>query len=152
MAEARSDGRGRRDDLATRLAPAPEHSGDGCVHFVEGMVIAFVAGAAGKYFADDRGLPWLTAVGAVVAVLIVVGTIALLRSETRDARRVRAGAPQAAALTAGARYCYTCRGVFHSSGGPWQGLLTPEQFRRHVWTAAGYGDLLDAKAKGDERS
>jgi hypothetical protein len=120
------------------------------MHFGEGIVLAVMAGAAGKYFADDRDLPWLTAVGAVIGVLIVVATIVIVRDETRDARRVRAGASQAAALTAEARYCYTCQGVFYPSGHPWPGIVTPEHFRRHVWTAAGYGDQLDAEAKTTE--
>ncbi|MEU9113592.1 hypothetical protein AB0D04_17860 [Streptomyces sp. NPDC048483] len=150
VAEARTDKRGRREDLTTRLASAPNHTGDGCIHFCEGIVLAFVAGAAGKYFADERHLPWLTAVGAVVAVLIVVATIAIVRGETRDARRVRAGASRADALTAEARYCSTCQGVFYPSGHPWPGIVTPEHFRHHVWTAAGYGDQLDPKAKATE--
>ncbi|MGV9289083.1 hypothetical protein [Streptomyces sp. NPDC003719] len=133
VAEARTGKRGRRDDLGSRLAPAPEHTGNGCMHF------------AGKW-----GLPWLTVVGGVAAVLIFVATVAVVRTEHGDAQRVRAGESRAAALTAEARYCYTCQGVFQPSGTPWQGVLTPERFRHHVWTQAGYGDQLDGKAKAAE--
>lgn len=147
VAQARTDERGRRDKLATRLAPAPEDHGMGLMHFCEGLVLAVMAGAAGTYYADERDLPWLTAAGAAAGVLILVATIAIVRGEAREARQVRAGAPQAAALSDAARYCYTCRGVFCPSQHPWPGVVTPEHFRRHVWTAAGYGDRLDGKAK-----
>ncbi|MGV9697100.1 hypothetical protein ACWDTR_15270 [Streptomyces sp. NPDC003470] len=150
VAEARTGKRGRRDDLASRLAPAPEHTGNGCMHFAEGLLIAFLAGAAGAHFAGKWGLPWLTVVGGVAAVLIFVATVAIVRTEHGDAQRVRAGESRAAALTAEARYCYTCQGVFQPSGTPWQGVLTPERFRHHVWTQAGYGDQLDGKAKAAE--
>ncbi|MFH8573698.1 hypothetical protein [Streptomyces sp. NPDC017993] len=138
MVEARTDGGERREDLTTKLASAPKDTtGNGCMHVVEGIVLALAAGLAGKYFADERDLPWLTAVGVVVAVLIVVATIAIVRGENRDARRAQEGAARAAALTAEARYCYTCQGVFYPSGHPSPGIVTPEQFRRHAQTAAG---------------
>ncbi|MER6048577.1 hypothetical protein ABT168_14145 [Streptomyces sp. NPDC001793] len=90
-----------------------------------------MAGLAGKYFADERDLPWLTAVGAVVAALILVATIAIVRGEARDARRAQDGAARAAALTAEARFCYPCQGVFYPSGHPSPEVVTPEQFRWH---------------------
>ncbi|MCY0931624.1 hypothetical protein OTB20_36680 [Streptomyces sp. H27-H1] len=52
-------------------------------------MIAVVAGAAGKYYADVRAWPWLTAGGAVVALLVFAGTIAVIRGEHRDRRRAR---------------------------------------------------------------
>ncbi|MDT0323104.1 hypothetical protein [Streptomyces millisiae] len=146
VAEARVDERGRAEKLPTRLAIAPAPGGDRFMHAVEGVLIAVVAGAAGGYYAEERDLPWLTAVGAVAAVLILAATFAIVRGETRDERRVRDGRPRADALSAGARYCFRCRGVFHS-GAHWPGVLTPEQFRHLVWTGAGYGDQLDGKAK-----
>ncbi|MFF8837636.1 hypothetical protein [Streptomyces sp. NPDC015130] len=83
--------------------------GSGCMHFAEGTVIALMAGAAGKYYADDRGWPWLTAIGAVVAVLLFVGTIAIVRSENRDARKARAAVDRAAAAgTVPTYYCTAC--------------------------------------------
>ncbi|QNP67779.1 hypothetical protein [Streptomyces genisteinicus] len=79
------------------------------MHFAEGTVIAAMAGAAGTYYADDRGWPWLTAVGAVVAVLVFAGTIAVVRSGNRDARKARAAVDRAtAAGTAATHYCAAC--------------------------------------------
>ncbi|MFF7727162.1 hypothetical protein [Streptomyces sp. NPDC008001] len=143
MTEARTGEQGRRGDLMSGLASPSAHTGLSWMHVAEGVLLAVTAASAGKYFADDRGLPWLTPVGAVAAVLILVATIAIVRGEAREARRMRSRAAEVAALTAEARYCQTCRGVFHPSGIAWSGLATPEQFRRHIWTAAGYGDLLD---------
>ncbi|TDC24239.1 hypothetical protein E1265_10375 [Streptomyces sp. 8K308] len=146
VAEARVDKRGRSERLSTRLAIAPASGGDWFIHSVEGVLIAVVAGSAGAYYAEERDLPWLTAVGAVAAVLILVATFAIIRDEVRDDRRVRAGRPRAEALSAGARYCYQCRGVFYPGSG-WPGVMTPEQFRHYVWTGAGYGGQLDGKAQ-----
>ncbi|MER5487840.1 hypothetical protein ABT024_32130 [Streptomyces sp. NPDC002812] len=133
-----------------RLAPAPDKTGDGCTNFVEGVVIAGLVAAAGAYYADDRGWPWLLPVGIVAALLVMWGTIAVIRSEGKDKRRVEAGAARAAEAAAGARFCSACDGVFFppgDPGGPWQGVATVERFRHHVWTAGGYGDQLDEKAK-----
>ncbi|MCJ0874089.1 hypothetical protein [Streptomyces sp. AP-93] len=130
-----------------RLALAPNKTGDGCMNFIEGAVIAGLAAGAGAYYADDRGRPWLVPVGIVAALLVMVGTIAVIRSEGRDKRRVEAGAARAVEAAGGARYCSPCEGVFFPSGGPWQGVATPERFRHHVWTAGGYGDQLDEKTK-----
>ncbi|MCZ1005562.1 hypothetical protein [Streptomyces lydicus] len=138
VAEARTDGGERREDLAAKITPASKGSDNGCLHVVEGLVLAVVAGLAGKEFAEERDLPWLTAVGVVVAVLIVVATIAIVRSESRDARRAQDGVARATALTAEARFCYTCQGVFYPSGHPSPGIVTPEQYRRHVQTAVGH--------------
>ncbi|MFD5766879.1 hypothetical protein ACFWIN_13775 [Streptomyces sp. NPDC127049] len=89
------------------VAEATETSG--CMHFAEGTVLALMAGAAGKYYADDRDWPWLTAVGAVVAVLLLVGTIAVVRGENRDARRARSAVDRAAAAgTVATHYCAAC--------------------------------------------
>ncbi|MBZ4323781.1 hypothetical protein [Streptomyces huiliensis] len=149
VAEARTDKRGYRVGLPNKLAPAPDHDAvvDGCAHFAEGLVLAGLAGFAADHFADKWGLPRSEVIGGIVAALMVVGLIFFLRSENRDARRVRAGRDRAAELTGDARYCFPCGGVFHPSGTPWQGLVTPDQYRRHVWTGAGYGDLLDGKGQ-----
>lgn len=130
-----------------RLAPAPNKTGDGCANFIEGTVIAGLVACAGAYYADDRDWPWLLPAGIVGALLVMVGTIAVIRSEGKDKRRVEAGADRAAEAAAGARYCAPCDGVFYPSGGPWQGVAAPERFRHHVWTAGGYGDQLDEKEK-----
>ncbi|MEW2556481.1 hypothetical protein [Streptomyces zhihengii] len=91
------------------VAVAKATEGSGCTHFAEGTVISVMAGAAGKYYADDRGWPWLTVVGAVVAVLVFAGTIAVIRSENRDARKARAAVDRAtAAGVAATHYCAAC--------------------------------------------
>lgn len=93
---------------------APEvPDGNGCLHFAEGTVLAVMAAAAGTYYADDRGWPWLTAVGAVVAVLVFAATIAVVRSENREARWARGVAEHVAdhvtGIRAGApRRCVNC--------------------------------------------
>ncbi|WP_327305177.1 hypothetical protein OG730_17930 [Streptomyces sp. NBC_01298] len=137
----------RRGKDRIRLAPAPNTFGDGCSNFIEGTVIAGLAVAAAAYYADDRDWPWLLPVGIVAALLVMWGTVAVIRSEGKDKRRVEAGADRAAAAAAGARFCSACDGVFFASGGPWEGVASPERFRHHVWTAGGYGDQLDEKAK-----
>ncbi|MER7955803.1 hypothetical protein [Streptomyces sp. NPDC096030] len=107
-----------RCGAAGTVAVTDATESSGCMHFAEGTVIALMAGAAGKYYADDRGWPWLAAVGAVIAVLIFVGTIAIVRSENRDARRARAAVDRAAAAgTAASHYCATC-GEASSPGMP----------------------------------
>ncbi|MGV4928224.1 hypothetical protein K2224_37905 (plasmid) [Streptomyces sp. BHT-5-2] len=131
VAEARTDRGERREDLTTKPVSVPKDAGNGCMHVVEGLVLALVAGLAGKYFADERDLPWLTAVGVVVAALILVATIAIVRGETRDARRAQDGAVRAAALAAEARFCYPCQGVFYPSGHPSPEVVTPERFRQY---------------------
>ncbi|MFF9066180.1 hypothetical protein ACF09E_12570 [Streptomyces sp. NPDC014891] len=91
----------------TTVADATDSSG--CMHFAEGTVIALMAGAAGAYYADEWGRPWLTAVGAVVALLLFVGTIAVVRSGNRDARTARAAADRATAVgTEATHYCAAC--------------------------------------------
>ncbi|MGW8557866.1 hypothetical protein [Streptomyces tubercidicus] len=68
----------------------------------------------------------------------MVATIAIVRGDARDARRAKDGAARATALTAEARFCYTCQGVFYPSGHPSPEIVTPEQYRRHVQTAVGH--------------
>ncbi|MGW5002756.1 hypothetical protein ACWEP8_34445 [Streptomyces hydrogenans] len=107
-----------RCGAADAVPVADATDGNGCVHFAEGTVIALMAGAAGTYYADERDLPWLTAVGVVVAVLLLVGTIAVVRSENRDARRARSAVDRAAAAgVAATHYCAAC-GEASSTGTP----------------------------------
>lgn len=53
--------------------------------------------------------------------------------------RVQRGAPAALALWRSAWYCERCDGVFFPDGST---LLSAEEFRRQVWSAGGYGNLL----------
>lgn len=87
--------------------------GNGCMHFIEGTVMAAMAAAAGKYYADARDWPWLTPVGAVVALLVLAGTIAVIRGDRRDRQRAQDAVDRAAAVAAGApRHCTECGDAF----------------------------------------
>ncbi|MFH8618901.1 hypothetical protein ACH4E8_28080 [Streptomyces sp. NPDC017979] len=91
------------------MAVAGATETNGCAHFAEGTLIAFIAGAAGLHYSEERGWPWLAPVGAVAAVLLFVGTIAIVRSENRNARRARAAVDRAAATgTVATHYCTAC--------------------------------------------
>ncbi|MEV7884236.1 hypothetical protein ACWD3I_37385 [Streptomyces sp. NPDC002817] len=65
-----------------------------------------------------------------------------MRDDRREKAAAEAGLPRAERLWRPAHYCYGCTSVFCPGGTPWQGLLTPEQFKKLVWTEAGYGDQL----------
>ncbi|MFD9052141.1 hypothetical protein [Streptomyces zaomyceticus] len=91
------------------VAVADTTDSSGCMHLAEGTVISLMAGAAATYYADERGWPWLMPVGAVVAVLLFAGTIAVVRSGNRDARKARAAVDRAAAVgTVATHYCAGC--------------------------------------------
>ncbi|WP_328300219.1 hypothetical protein OG389_22220 [Streptomyces sp. NBC_00435] len=81
----------------------------GCTHFAEGTVFALVAGAAGKYYAEDKGWPWLTAVGVLAGVLIFAVTIWVIRDANRTAARARVAVDRARAKGVTAtHYCGAC--------------------------------------------
>lgn len=140
-----------REELPTRLAKGPGKGGDGCLHFAEGMVLAGLA-LAWACMGIDQGKPLYTGGGAVLAVLLFAGTVVVVRGDGREKAAERAGERRAAALWDPAHYCRACESVFCPQGVPWQGLLTPEQFKKLVWTEAGYADLLPVgdKAAGAE--
>ncbi|MEU6218733.1 hypothetical protein ABZ845_14620 [Streptomyces sp. NPDC047022] len=137
-----------RDGLADRLARTPGVASrfDGCLHFVEGMVMVGV-GVALAYSGIDGHRPLYTAGGSLLAVLLFVGTVVVVRGEGRDRALVTAGEPRADALWRSAYYCPGCASVFCADRTPWQGLLTPEQFKKFVWTEAGYGKQLEERFK-----
>lgn len=137
-----------RAGLADRLARTPSVSSrfDGCLHFVEGMVMVAV-GVALAYSGIDNDKPLYTIGGSLLAVLLFVGTVVVVRGEGRDRALVAAGEPRADALWRSAYNCPACESVFCPGGGPWQGLLTPEQFKKFVWTEAGYGKQLEERFK-----
>ncbi|WP_405491820.1 hypothetical protein [Streptomyces sp. NBC_00096] len=82
----------------------------GCTHFAEGAVFAFGAGAAGKYYAEEKGWPWLTAVGVLVGVLILAVTIWVIRDANRTAARARVAVDRTRAKgVAATHYCGACR-------------------------------------------
>jgi len=59
--------------------------------------------------------------------------------------RVERGVPAALEVWRNAWYCERCSGVFFDrDAGSGDGLLSAGEFRRLVWSAGGYGDLLAA--------
>lgn len=137
-----------RGGLSDRLAPSPGAPSrfDGCVHFVEGMLMAGI-GVALAYSGIDNDKALYTIGGSLLAVLLFVGTIVVVRGEGRERARVEAGESRADALWRSAYYCSGCASVFCPGGTPWQGLLTPEQFKKFMWTEAGYGKQLEEQFK-----
>lgn len=135
-----------RDGLSDRLARTPGVASrfDGCLHFVEGMVMAGI-GVALAWSGIDKDEPLYTIGGSLLAVLLFIGTIVVVRNEGRDRALVAAGEHRADALWRSAYYCPGCASVFCPGGTPWQGLLTPEQFKKLVWTEAGYGKQLEER-------
>ncbi|MCX4825758.1 hypothetical protein OG883_39160 [Streptomyces sp. NBC_01142] len=149
--EARSDKRASGKNLHSRLEKGPDKNGDGCLHFVEGMVLVGL-GVGLAYTGVEREEPLYTLGGVVLAVLMLIGTIAVVRSDGQEKAAAEAGEARADRLWRTALYCYGCESVFCLGGSPWRGALTPEQFKKLVWTESGYGDQLVAgdKAKDAE--
>ncbi|MEU2560037.1 hypothetical protein ABZ626_11970 [Streptomyces longispororuber] len=131
----------RRGELAARLAKGPRKGRDAVLHSVEGLVLVALTLAWARMGAD-QGKPLYVGGGLALAVLLLVGTAVVVRGDIRQQAAERAGAPRAAALWRPARYCRACAEVFCPGGTPWRGLLTPEQFKKLVWTEAGYADQL----------
>ncbi|MFE7839825.1 hypothetical protein ACFU53_28330 [Streptomyces sp. NPDC057474] len=134
--------------LSDRLAKAPgaDSRFDSFMHFLEGMALAGVgAGLAYNGVQDDR--PLFTAGGAVLAVLLCVGTLWVIRGESRERAAVAAGLPRADHLWQPAHYCAACESVFYPTGSPWPGPLTTDQFKKYVWTEAGFDEQLDEQLK-----
>ncbi|MET9388906.1 hypothetical protein ABZY20_00600 [Streptomyces sp. NPDC006624] len=135
-----------RDDLYGRLAPGPDKAGDGCLHFAEGVVLTGLGIALG-YAGLRQGDPLYLAGGAALALLCLVGTFVVVRGDGREKAAAEAGAPRAESLWRPAHYCSGCVSVFCPDGVPWRGALTPEQFKKFVWTEAGYAGQLPAGDK-----
>ncbi|MGI5136116.1 MULTISPECIES: hypothetical protein [unclassified Streptomyces] len=135
-----------REGLADRLARTPGVPSrfDRFLHFAEGLLMAGV-GVVLAYDGIGSGKPLFTIGGSLLAVLLFAGTIVVVRGEGRERAVVAAGEPRADALWRSAYYCPGCASVFCPDGAPWQGLLTPEQFKKFVWTEAGYGKQLEER-------
>lgn len=144
--QARTAKRARRDDLLTRLETQPA-AGDGCLHAAEGLVIAAGVGGGLAYKGVNDGAPLYIAGGVLLALVIIVITGYVVRDDGREKEAVAAGAERAEQLSRQAHYCYGCSSVFCVDGVPWRGLLTPDQFKKLVWTEAGYADKLTAGDK-----
>ncbi|MPY61625.1 hypothetical protein [Streptomyces spongiae] len=134
--------------LSDRLArqPGTASRGDSVLHFVEGALMTGVC--AGLAYSGTQGdKPLYTIGGSLVAVLLLVGTIVVIRGEVRVRGAVAAGETRAGELWRSASYCSGCGSVFYPDGTPWQGPLTPEQYQKYVWTEAGYDKQLEQKVK-----
>ncbi|MFD7710217.1 hypothetical protein ACFV6E_38175 [Streptomyces sp. NPDC059785] len=151
VGEARGGKGAMRQDLYGRLAPGPDKSGDGCVHALEGLVLTGI-GTALAYTGVQQDKPLYTLGGAALALICLVGTFVVVRDDRREKAAAGAGSPRARHLWAPAHYCAGCGSVFCPGGTPWRGVLTPEQFKKLVWTEAGYAGQLAAgdKAKDAE--
>ncbi|MFG3256212.1 hypothetical protein [Streptomyces sp. NPDC048172] len=149
VAEARGGKGAFRKELGTRLQKSPEKSGDGCLHFIEGMVLTGM-GAALAYTGVDQEKPLYLAGGVVLALICFFGTIAVVRGDRREKDAEEDGLAKADWLWEPAHYCYGCEGVFCPGGTPWLGVLDTDQFKKMVWTEAGYGDQLTDKSKNAE--
>ncbi|WJV45530.1 hypothetical protein [Streptomyces flavofungini] len=149
--EAVGGGGAARKELAARLAKGPGKSGDALRHFVEGMVLVALS-LAWAWMGTDPEKPLYVWGGIVLAVLLFIATIVVVRGDGREKAAERAGAERAAAFWDPAHYCRGCECVFCPRGEPWQGLLTPEQFKRLVWDEAGYADQLPPGERGNGAS
>ncbi|WP_329118827.1 hypothetical protein [Streptomyces sp. NBC_01465] len=139
--EARTGKGATRKDLFGRLAKGPDKSGDGFVHGLEGLVLIGLGGGL-AYTGMQQEKPLWVLGGVVLAILLVIGTVVVVRGDRREKAAEEAGEPRANWLWQPAHYCYGCESVFCPGGAPWQGVLTPEQFKKLVWSEAGYGDQL----------
>ncbi|WP_329894871.1 hypothetical protein [Streptomyces sp. SP17KL33] len=139
-----SPGSGLSDRLAK--APGTESRFDSVLHFLEGMALTAVcAGLAQHGVQNDK--PLFTIGGAVLAVLLFVGTLWVIRGEARERATVTAGRPRADELWNTAHYCASCESVFYPTGSPWSGPLTTDQFRKYVWTEAGFDKQLEEQLR-----
>jgi hypothetical protein len=137
-----------RSGLSDRLAKAPGvHSAfDSFTHFLEGMVLAGI-GAGLAYSGVQNDKPLYTVGGTILAALLFVGTLWVIRGEARERATVAAGKPRAEHLWQSAHYCASCESVFYPSGSPWPGPLTTDQFRKYVWTEAGFDKQIDERLR-----
>ncbi|MBZ3904662.1 hypothetical protein J8M51_23840 [Streptomyces scabiei] len=139
-----SPGSGLSDRLAK--APGTESRFDSVMHFLEGMVLTGVCAGLAQHGVQG-GKPLFTIGGSVLAVLLFFGTLWVIRGEARERATVTAGRPRVEALWNPAHHCASCDSVFYPSGSPWPGPLTTDQFRKFVWTEAGFHKQLDEKLK-----
>ncbi|MFJ2771034.1 hypothetical protein [Streptomyces sp. NPDC087300] len=147
--KARTGKGAMRGDLIGRLEPGPNKTGDGCMHFVEGVVLTGI-GVGLAYMGVDQEKPLYTIGGVVFALLCFFGTFAVVRGDRRESAAAAAGSERAERLWTPAYYCYGCTSVFCPGGTPWRGVLTPEQFKKLVWTEGGFADQLEPGDKARE--
>jgi hypothetical protein len=151
-------------DLARALAPAPDRQPGRIpltlgVFALVGAAAAFFVANSEERFHSGRGRfttepdpAWSDSfpdvdflhglsTAALVAALALLLTGGLLRSA---AARELADRPKAERLWSQAWYCARCGTVhFPPAAGQGAGALSLLEFRHRVWTAGGYGHLLD---------
>ena len=134
--------------LSDRLAKAPgaDSTFDSVTHFLEGMILAGI-GAGLAYSGVQNDKPLYTVGGTILAVLLFAGTLWVIRGESRERAIVKAGKPRAEHLWRPAHYCASCESVFYPTGSPWPGPLTTDQFRKYVWTEAGFDQRIDEQLR-----
>ncbi|MFD5625076.1 hypothetical protein [Streptomyces sp. NPDC127072] len=146
----RSGGEPERGSLPDRLAASPGSTDafDSFLHFVEGTVIAGL-GVGLAYTGTRQDNPLYTVGGVLWAVILFAVTIVVIRGEARERDVVNVGEPRAERMRRAAYHCSACDSVWCPDGSEWQGTLTPEQFKKLMWTTAGYADRLapDDKAR-----
>ena len=111
--------------------------------FGVGGMIAVWAGYAAEGGAEKPAL--LCGVICFVYALAMYGWAAARRARLT---RVERGIPAALALWRSAWYCERCDGVF-LAGDAGDKLLSAPEFRQLVWSAGGYGDLLESVGRGE---
>ncbi|WP_338895468.1 hypothetical protein WBG99_06905 [Streptomyces sp. TG1A-60] len=151
VAEACADPGSARSGLSDRLAKTPDvpSGSDSVMHVLEGMVLAGIgAGLAHSGVQHDK--PPYTIGGTLLAVLLLVGTLVVIRGEFRERAAVAAGEPRAERVWRPAHHCASCACVFYPAGTPWPGPLTPDQFRKYVWTEAGFDQQIDERLRDVE--
>ncbi|MGX9226834.1 hypothetical protein ACWV95_12035 [Streptomyces albus] len=90
VSEARYAKGSMRKDLTTRLAKGPEKGGDGCLHFLEGMVLTGI-GVALAWTGHQQDKPLYLFGGIALAVLCFAGTLGVVRSDRRERAAEKAG-------------------------------------------------------------
>ncbi|MFD4482775.1 hypothetical protein ACFWPU_42640 [Streptomyces sp. NPDC058471] len=140
--------------LGSRLAKGPEKSGDGngCIHFLEGLVLSLMFGGGLTYQGVVEDNQLYTVGGVVLGLLIFAATLAVVRDDGQKKDAETSGETLANEFWLPAHYCYSCEGVFCPGGTPWQGILTTEQFKKLVWRQGCYDRQLQPgdKAKDAE--
>lgn len=99
-------------------------------------------GVALVFMGVEQGKPLYTVGGVALALLCLVVTFMVIDGDRREKYAAEAGAARAQRFWQPAHYCRDCNSVFCPGEAPWRGVLTPEQFKKLVWTEAGYADQL----------
>lgn len=134
----------RAGDVAGLLSPRPvlkaadRLAWTGTGFGVAGMVAIWTGSAIGGG-AEGPGL-----LGGIICIAYALAMYGWAAARRARLTRVERGAPAALALWRNAWYCERCDGVFFPDGD----LMSASEFRGQVWSAGGYGDLLEPAGRG----